>query len=429
MSEDMNLSINGQSQVPPGFRFHPTEEELLHYYLRKKVAFEKIDLDVIREVDLNKLEPWDIQEKCKIGSTPQNDWYFFSHKDKKYPTGTRTNRATAAGFWKATGRDKIIYSGFRRIGLRKTLVFYKGRAPHGQKSDWIMHEYRLDESTGHESTTVSNPISVDSVPEDGWVVCRVFKKKNYQKALDSPKSSSNMSVDSNNSHHHHHQMQCSRNDGVLDQILLYMGRTCKLENESLTTNNNISERFLSSNNHNNNMVGHHDHHTVLHERFMHLPRLESPSTIPNSLPINNFDNHHHHHDRGFKSYQSMDEMLLETDPHQSDNLHEPNPTNWVALDRLVASQLNGQEPETSKPLSCFGDPNMTATSFCSPDPPEDEDDVVQLSYPYGLRSGTSTAALASRGSQAQVYNENDLWSFARSSSSPSSSDPLCHLSV
>ena len=61
MSDGMNLSINGQSQVPPGFRFHPTEEELLHYYLRKKVAFEKIDLDVIREVDLNKLEPWDIQ--------------------------------------------------------------------------------------------------------------------------------------------------------------------------------------------------------------------------------------------------------------------------------------------------------------------------------------------------------------------------------
>jgi hypothetical protein len=87
----------------------------------------------------------ELAEKCRIGSGPQNDWYFFSHKDKKYPTGTRTNRATAAGFWKATGRDKAIYaSGARRIGMRKTLVFYKGRAPHGQKSDWIMHEYRLE---------------------------------------------------------------------------------------------------------------------------------------------------------------------------------------------------------------------------------------------------------------------------------------------
>ena len=96
-------------------------------------------------------------EECRIGLTPQNDWYFFSHKDKKYPTGTRTNRATVAGFWKATGRDKIIYSCVRRIGLRKTLVFYKGRAPHGEKSDWIMHEYRLDDTpTSNVSVAIIN---------------------------------------------------------------------------------------------------------------------------------------------------------------------------------------------------------------------------------------------------------------------------------
>ncbi|KAH0854382.1 hypothetical protein HID58_073629, partial [Brassica napus] len=137
----------GQLSVPPGFRFHPTEEELLYYYLKKKVSYEPIDLDVIREVDLNKLEPWDLKEKCRIGSGPQNEWYFFSHKDKKYPTGTRTNRATAAGFWKATGRDKSIHlNSSKKIGLRKTLVFYTGRAPHGQKTEWIMHEYRLDDN-------------------------------------------------------------------------------------------------------------------------------------------------------------------------------------------------------------------------------------------------------------------------------------------
>ena len=57
----MSISVNGQSVVPPGFRFHPTEEELLTYYLKKKVASERVALDVIRDVDLNKLEPWDIQ--------------------------------------------------------------------------------------------------------------------------------------------------------------------------------------------------------------------------------------------------------------------------------------------------------------------------------------------------------------------------------
>ncbi|KAJ0240927.1 Protein BEARSKIN2 [Hirschfeldia incana] len=167
----MGSSSNGG--VPPGFRFHPTDEELLHYYLKKKISYQKFEMEVIREVDLNKLEPWDLQERCKIGSTPQNEWYFFSHKDRKYPTGSRTNRATHAGFWKATGRDKCIRNSYKKIGMRKTLVFYKGRAPHGQKTDWIMHEYRLEDADDPRG----NP------SEDGWVVCRVFMKKNLFKVV------------------------------------------------------------------------------------------------------------------------------------------------------------------------------------------------------------------------------------------------------
>ncbi|KAG0447628.1 hypothetical protein HPP92_028233 [Vanilla planifolia] len=157
--------MDSTTHVPPGFRFHPTDEELVNYYLRKKIASRKIDLDVIKDVDLYKIEPWDLQELCKVGDEEQHEWYFFSHKDKKYPTGTRTNRATTTGFWKATGRDKPIYLKHKLIGMRKTLVFYKGRAPNGQKSDWIMHEYRL------ESDENGTP------QEEGWVVCRAFKKR------------------------------------------------------------------------------------------------------------------------------------------------------------------------------------------------------------------------------------------------------------
>lgn len=50
-----------ESCVPPGFRFHPTDEELVGYYLKKKVASQKIDLDVIRDIDLYRIEPWDLQ--------------------------------------------------------------------------------------------------------------------------------------------------------------------------------------------------------------------------------------------------------------------------------------------------------------------------------------------------------------------------------
>ncbi|KAJ0940261.1 putative transcription factor NAM family [Helianthus annuus] len=391
MSEEkmsLSVNVNGQSKVPPGFRFHPTEEELLNYYLRKKVAYEKIDLDVIRDVDLNKLEPWDIQEKCKIGSTPQNDWYFFSHKDKKYPTGTRTNRATAAGFWKATGRDKVIYSSVTRIGMRKTLVFYKGRAPHGQKSEWIMHEYRLDEITNQDACG-SN--LCDATQEDGWVVCRVFKKKNYHKALESPQRPITASMDSRT------QLQTLNKDNALDQLLMYMSsnRPCKQETESLTTNHNPMPQFMNP----------------FSDRFYHLPRLESPTITlspHHSTASTNFDQ-----GLTFKPY--VNDFL--TEPNQSRNADHDSREhldNWSDLEGLVTTQLNSQGDSTKQLYSCFGEPN---DDFCFPLDHEEQE-------PSNLCDSTTTIR-----SNQMYTSEIDLWTFARSSSSSSSPDALCHLSV
>ncbi|KAL4205094.1 hypothetical protein AMTRI_Chr01g112960 [Amborella trichopoda] len=158
-----------EGQLPPGFRFHPTDEELITYYLRKKVLDGGFTARAIAEVDLNKCEPWELPEKAKMG---EKEWYFFSLRDRKYPTGLRTNRATEAGYWKATGKDREIYCSrtCSLVGMKKTLVFYKGRAPKGEKSNWVMHEYRLDGKLSYHYLSRST--------KDEWVVSRVFQKSN-----------------------------------------------------------------------------------------------------------------------------------------------------------------------------------------------------------------------------------------------------------
>ncbi|KAH9740169.1 hypothetical protein WN944_005552 [Citrus x changshan-huyou] len=154
-----------QIELPPGFRFHPTDEELITHYLTPKVFDGCFSARAIGEVDLNKCEPWDLPRRAKMG---EKEWYFFCVRDRKYPTGLRTNRATEAGYWKATGKDKEIYKAKALVGMKKTLVFYKGRAPKGQKTNWVMHEYRLE----GKYSAYDHP----KTAKNEWVICRVFQK-------------------------------------------------------------------------------------------------------------------------------------------------------------------------------------------------------------------------------------------------------------
>ncbi|KAL2329943.1 hypothetical protein Fmac_017524 [Flemingia macrophylla] len=107
----------------------------------------------------------------------ETEWYYFCVRDRKYPTGLKTNRATDAGYWKATGKDKEIIMENALIGMKKTLVFYKGRAPKGEKTNWVMHEYRLDGKHNQPKPGKSE-----------WVICRVFEKSPCGKRMHVPKS-------------------------------------------------------------------------------------------------------------------------------------------------------------------------------------------------------------------------------------------------
>lgn len=82
-----------------------------------------------------------LTEPARVGG---KEWYFYSQRDRKYASGLRTNRATVSGYWKATGKDKAVFRRGTLVGMRKTLVFYQGRAPKGRKTNWVMHEFRVE---------------------------------------------------------------------------------------------------------------------------------------------------------------------------------------------------------------------------------------------------------------------------------------------
>ncbi|KAM3260640.1 hypothetical protein ACQJBY_051737 [Aegilops geniculata] len=160
--------------VLPGYRFHPTDEELVTFYLRRKVARKSLRIEVIREMDIYKHDPWDLPKASTVGG--EKEWYFFCLRGRKYRNSIRPNRVTSSGFWKATGIDRPIYSAGGSgsglsVGLKKSLVYYRGSAGKGTKTDWMMHEFRLP-PTAAAATNASPSMQEAEV----WTICRIFRR-------------------------------------------------------------------------------------------------------------------------------------------------------------------------------------------------------------------------------------------------------------
>ncbi|TKY53865.1 putative NAC domain-containing protein 94 [Spatholobus suberectus] len=203
--------------VMPGFRFHPTEEELVEFYLRRKVEGKRFNVELITFLDLYRYDPWELPALAAIG---EKEWYFYVPRDRKYRNGDRPNRVTTSGYWKATGADRMIRTeNFRSIGLKKTLVFYSGKAPKGIRTSWIMNEYRLPqhETERYQKAEIS--------------LCRVYKRAGVEdhpslpRCLPTRPSSSRASSHSDNKKHNemvHHNMgfvgQSKPTDQLVDKL-------------------------------------------------------------------------------------------------------------------------------------------------------------------------------------------------------------------
>ncbi|XP_044462893.1 NAC domain-containing protein 90-like [Mangifera indica] len=164
--------------MPPGFRFYPTEVELISFYLHHKLHGNSEELNrimdrVIPVVYIYDFNPWDLPQFSEnLCHKDPEQWFFFIPRQDSEVRGGRPNRLTTEGYWKATGSPGFVYSSNGVVGEKRTMVFYRGRAPNGRKTEWKMNEYKAME--GETSTSVGQ----------GFSLCRIYKKSKCLRAFD-----------------------------------------------------------------------------------------------------------------------------------------------------------------------------------------------------------------------------------------------------
>uniref|UniRef100_M4EWX3 NAC domain-containing protein n=1 Tax=Brassica campestris TaxID=3711 RepID=M4EWX3_BRACM len=181
---------------PVGYRFHPTDEEIVGDYVRPKNIesnTSRVD-EVMNTVDIYEFDPWELPYKSRINSTDEV-WYFFGCKKDQQNRGERQSRRTKSGFWKKTGvtMDIMRKRGNReKIGEKRVFVFQYSKilgGPSKPKSDWVMHE--------HVATFLSPDSPNQTMMMMKYTVCKVMFKGD-ERVLSSSSSSSAGQIQ----HHH-----------------------------------------------------------------------------------------------------------------------------------------------------------------------------------------------------------------------------------
>lgn len=148
------------------------------FYLRSKLDMRRVELDrVIPVVDIYSLDPWELPRKSGELCIGDEQWFFFSPRQEREANGGRPNRITPSGYWKATGIPGYVFSSDNRtIGLKRTMVFYQGKAPTGTKTKWKVNEYKAIE----EATTSAASLKVRHEVN----LCRVYVTSGNLRSFD-----------------------------------------------------------------------------------------------------------------------------------------------------------------------------------------------------------------------------------------------------
>nr|CAB3495826.1 unnamed protein product [Digitaria exilis] len=201
--------------LPPGYHFLPTHDELVVHYLRPRLAGQQLPLAVFFDERVLDYHPDRLIEKYR--EYGEDRWFFFARRERKHEGGNRPNRATLHnGHWNANGSPRQVRSGGKLVGLVRALVFYEAsrrkktkkqshgeeaglpppeddqegsKANKGVKTDWTMYEYESFTSEEEFETTYVNGNAKkkkQKKKEEGETTKRKAKEKPRKKRNETP---------------------------------------------------------------------------------------------------------------------------------------------------------------------------------------------------------------------------------------------------
>ncbi|XP_009121709.1 NAC domain-containing protein 83 isoform X2 [Brassica rapa] len=151
--------VNGGVKLPIGYRFHPTDQELILHYLLPKSFASPLPSSIIPVFDVFFSHPLTFP-----GDQEEKKRYFFCKKRRE--VSSRTKISSGDGYWKPIGKEREIIACGRTVGIRRTLAFHETNKSSCKlnKTRWCMTEYCL---AGFASTKVSGE----------WAVYNVYERK------------------------------------------------------------------------------------------------------------------------------------------------------------------------------------------------------------------------------------------------------------
>uniref|UniRef100_A0A5B7C6Q7 Putative NAC domain-containing protein 68-like n=1 Tax=Davidia involucrata TaxID=16924 RepID=A0A5B7C6Q7_DAVIN len=171
----MDNKDDAETEMPPGYRFSPTDEELVMYYLKNKVFDKPLPADVIRDIDASHI--YSSHPKSIVGNSSwvESERYFFIRRDENFNGESKKAQivGNGIGFWKSVGEEEPIYNSDGDIfAFKITFIYFSGPVSRPKRTHWRLEEYRLP----LESNT-------NDLKREEWMAARLLRGSDYNRCV------------------------------------------------------------------------------------------------------------------------------------------------------------------------------------------------------------------------------------------------------